>query len=351
MTELIDEILGTTDELDPALLATLDEADRLDAFSRAVDPNDPTRDRALGILARSDASPGGLLAGAIAQIVADPSSGSSTIVNALSLAGGIGSDAVPIVLATTANAQDPMIALAAWRTLQQTATGEQLAEIEAAAPPPGDVVGDQAAFALSVIAYRVGIGGFELPVPSEAEFLAVETEEETFSISQSEVTEEDFERLELIPSGELYLVSPTIESTSAIDCGEDHILLCLDSSVQEAIPSTLLQSPALAGVVVLLDSLGIGYSVRYLVLTWPDEEGGFHLALHHPDGTQMYYGHAEGEEITESEAPIGLFFALDRPGVERAAVTFFASSSGVTLGGDMVSATKISGDRLEPEPD
>lgn len=350
MTELIDQILGS-EELDPALLLSMQEADRLDAFARAVDPNDPTRDRALGILARSDPGAGGLLPGAVAQIVADPSSGSSTIVNALSLAAGIGSDAVPIVLEAIATFQDPMVSLAGWRTLQQVASGEQLPIVEAEAPPAEDVVGNQAAFALSVIAYRAGIGGFELPVPDKADFLEVEEEEETFSVSQSEVSEEDFEKLERLPSGERYLVIPTSESTTAIDCGEDHMLLCVDPGVQGEIPSRLLQGPTLAGVVLLLDPLGLGFSPRYLVFTWPDEEGGFHLALHQPDGTQMYYGHAESEEVTESEATVGLFSALDQPGVERTAITVSADPSGVTLGGDLVSATEISGERLEPEED
>ncbi|HWN72909.1 MAG TPA: hypothetical protein VNN15_03765, partial [Solirubrobacterales bacterium] len=202
----------------------------------------------------------------------------------------------------------------------------------------------------SVIAYRAGVAGNELPVPSNEELLTV-GEEETFSLSQSEVSEEDFEKLELLPSGELYLVNPTTASTSTIDCGENHMLLCLDSGVQESIPSLLLQGPTLAGVVAQLDSLGVGYSVRYLVMTWPDGEGGLNLALHHHDGGQAYYGYAGGEEISAEEVSINYFYALDRPGAERVALTLSASATGVSLGGDLLSAAEISGERLEPEAD
>jgi hypothetical protein len=45
-------------------------------------------------------------------------------------------------------------------------------------------VGDQATFALSVIAYRAGVTGFELPVPDETHIRAIPGDEEMlFSIN------------------------------------------------------------------------------------------------------------------------------------------------------------------------
>jgi hypothetical protein len=353
VTERIDELLGAIDGVDPALIAALDEDDQRDAFARAVSVDDPNRERALAILAASDPGPAGFLASAVGQVIADLASSSSVMTTALSLAGAAESDTiVSLVAATAANTQDPLIGLAAWRTLQQIAGIEHFEELQAIAPQPGDVVGDQAAFALSVIAYRGGQSGFELHVPNDLEFLAVGSDEDSLlSISQSPVDDADFERVQRLAAGELYLLSPTPSATTALDCDINHMLLCMNPDEQDSAPGGLLQTPALAGIVVLLDSLGLDYSVRYLVLTWPDDEGGFHVALHQPDGAQAYYGHAKSEEMTDSEAPVSVFFALDRPGIARVAATFVIGSTGVTMGGDQLVSAEISGDRLVPEAD
>lgn len=352
MTERIDEILAITDQLDPALFAALDEADQRDAFDRAVDPDNPHRERALAILARVDPGPGGFLAAAASQVAFDARSDRSARIAAISLAGAVGSEAAGWVQEQAVHAQDPLVGLAAWRTLQQVARSDRLAELQQVAPPSDDVVGRQAEFALAVIAYRAGASGFELHVPDETEFRVVERDEQPLhAISQSPVTDADFERVRGLPTGELYGLAPSAAATTVLDCGNDHMLVCLDPDVQEGIPWTLKQSPLLSGLVMLLDPPGLGYSVRYLILTWPDGQGGFHVALHQPDGTQAYYGRARSESITDTEATVGSFFALARPGIERNAVSFVVSPTGVVVTGDQVAATEIAGDRLMPEPD
>jgi hypothetical protein len=105
--------------------------------------------------------------------------------------------------------------------------------------------------------------------------------------------------------------------------------------------------PTLAGVVALLDPLGIGYSVRYLILTWPDGEGGFHVALHQPDGTLAYYGHAH-QELLGGDEGFPLFTAA-QPVCDAVALNVIATSSGVTLTADPVATTEIVDDRLVPD--
>lgn len=356
MTEAIEEMIGAIEGYEPALLAALDENDKRDAFDRAVDPGNPDAARALAILARADPGAENFLAIAVGQIIADISTSTEAMVTALSLAPAAGPTIFPILAAVAGAAQDPLIALAAWRSLQQVAKGEEqeLQELQAIAPPRGDAVGEQAAFAISLIACRAGSFNFEPPVPGEEEFLAIERDEQPlFPIAQSAATDADIELLEQLPSGERYLVRPMRSSVSVITCGENgenQTVLCLDDDVQESSPSTLVQAPAMPGLLLHKHREGLGLSVRYLPITWPDGEGGFHLAVYEPDGLQVYYGHAGNEEVNDTEANVGAFFALNRPGVERLALNLTISASGVSFTGELLAASEIVGDRLEPEP-
>jgi hypothetical protein len=346
VTERIEQLLAIKDGVDFALLDALDEADRADALGRVLDPDDPNRVGAMAILAHND--PEGALSEALGQVIQEGQLDIAAAAAAVTVAGRLGPNAIPVVMGAAAAQPPPIVALAAWRTLAEIGRAEFLDALQQIAPPPGDVVGDQAAFALSVIAYRAGISGFELNAPDETRIRVIPDVETLFSINQSEPSESDFELLRRVPRNELYGVEPTREGAIAIDCGDDHMLLSLDSDVQFDIPNTLLAAPALAGVIAILDSLGSSYSTRYLILTWPDGVDGFHVALHQPDGAQAYYGHPNGEEIAGSEVSFGLF-ALDLPGLTTISLRPVVSPSGVFLGGDRLAMTEVLTDRLEPE--
>ena len=151
MTDRIDQLLATKDQFDQALLADLDDSDRADAAGRAVHPNDANWLRALGILAASDPSPGGMFAQAAGQLL---NAGQLYSFDNAAVIGStvvLGADAVPLIQ-PAAGSPDPVIAVSAWRTLQCVAPGDALSDLQQSAPQPGTAAGDQAAFALSVIA-------------------------------------------------------------------------------------------------------------------------------------------------------------------------------------------------------
>ncbi|MEU9497233.1 hypothetical protein [Streptomyces sp. NPDC048196] len=349
MTDRIDQLLASKDGADPALLAALDAGDLADVLGRALAAEDEDRVRALGVLSLIDPSPLGALSQAVGQVLAEPAPDPFTVAAALDRATVMGRDAVPFAQAA-ALSDDPVIALAAWRTLQQVALSDSLSALAQMAPPPGDPVGDQAAFALSVIAYRAGLAGFELTAPEDTGIVAIPADEnDVFFINTSAPTAEDVTLLGRMSAGELYMVRPEQQGMLAIECGDERMLLCIDSDIQMGMPDTFLQGPSLAGVVTTLAPLGTDYSVRYLVLTWPDGTGGFHVLLCQPDGVQVYYGHAHSDEITEGTATFGLF-AVDRPGACPVSLTPSVTANGVTLGGDCLSMTGTVTDRLEPEP-
>ena len=349
MTDRIDQLIATKDVFDRALLAALDDSDRADALNRANDPNDPNRLRALGILAASDSSSGGSFAQVLGQMLSAGQLDSFDVAAAIGSAAVLGNAAVPVIQNAAASA-DPVIAVSAWRTLQQVATGDSLSTLQQNAPAPGTVVGDQAAFALAVIAYRARVSGHELAVPDDSHLRTIPQGVETVSISTAAPTTEDFNLLAQCFSGELYLLAPANGGTIAIDCGEDHMLAALEPTMQASIPVTLLNAPALTAIVALRDPFGSGYSTRWLVLTWPDGASGVNLGVFQPDGTQIYRGHATAGEISNVDASFPLF-ALDPPGVTPISLTVVVNANGISFTGDQASMATVGTDRLDPDPE
>jgi hypothetical protein len=67
--------------------------------------------------------------------------------------------------------------------------------------------------------------------PDETHIRAIPGDEEMlFSINQSDPSDADFDLLSRLSNGELYGIRPDREATTAIGCGDDHLLLCLDAS-------------------------------------------------------------------------------------------------------------------------
>ncbi|MGH3875872.1 MAG: hypothetical protein ACRDSK_02400 [Actinophytocola sp.] len=350
LPQRIDDLLAAKDGFSRAQLAALDEGDRVEVLRRALDPADPNRIRTIGILAalattHADAltSLGQAVGGLLSEVDADPFAMAAAVASATSL----GPAATPLVEAA-ASAPDPVVALAAWRALGQVATSDSLDRLAQAAPPPGDVVGDQAAFTLSVIAYRAGVTGFELPILNDTHIIALSDQAELFSINRSATTDADFELLANCSSGDLYLLSPAREATTTIDCGPDHLLVCLDPDIQAGIPLTVRQAPALAGIVLVRDPQEAGFSVRYLILTQPDGIDGAHITLYQPDGQPAYNGHPNEDEIVDGRMSFPLF-AVDRPGVAPIALSLDVDGNGLGLAADRVAATEVATDRLTPD--
>jgi hypothetical protein len=340
MTERIDQLIASKEGLDPDQLAALDDDDRQDALSRALDPSDPNRVRALELVAHSDPAEIVQAAGAL---LADPAVDAEILAAGVLLAATAG-ELATLVIQGAAAATDPTVAFAAWRAAQQIGSGNDLPLLQNLASAAGGIVGDQAAFSLSVIAYRAGVGGFELPVPASDSLLEIASTAATTTIDVSAAGSEDFALLMQLSGAELYGVSVTQETSTAIDCGGQHMLVALDSSFVAAAPDRLTQGPALAGLIALLDPLGTGYSVSSLILSWPADTG-FNVAAHRPDGPQLYYGLGE---VTADTASVSLR-AVGRQG----AVPITASASLTAAGLELTEASSAV-DSLEarvPEPE
>ncbi|WP_369185227.1 hypothetical protein [Streptomyces sp. Y1] len=346
MTANVDQLMASRDTLDPALLSALDDDDRTDLLNRALAADDPNRMRAMAFLSLTDPSPDGALAQAVGRAVTD--SDPFVVAGALALAACLGSGAVPLVQGAVSNGES-LVALSAWATLEQIATSDVLDALHQLAPSPGDEVGDQAAFALTVIAHRGGQTGFEPTPPADSDLRAIPAGQAASAITPSAPADDDFALLTRLTAGELYLISPEQRATVAIDCGE-HLLLALDPAFLDGLPNSVLQAPALAGLVADLDRSGTSYGVRHLVLTWPDGSNGAHVLLCDPGGTPAYYGHPAESDFSDGTATFALS-AVDRPGAGPIAVTVTAATSGVSLGGDLQVSDEIVTDRQDPTLD
>jgi hypothetical protein len=320
MTDRVDQLISSKEGFDPDAIAALDDSDRSDALNRALDAGDPDRLRALEILALSD--PGGLDQAANA-LLGDASVDPAVLAAALTVLASAGATATPLARASVSSS-DPTVALAAWRTLQQTATGADLSDLQSAAPAAGEVVGNQAAFALSVIAYRAQVAGFELPAPDSSVLMEIGSGAGTMAIDASMPTDGDFGLLMRRSASDLYQLSLSQQASVALDSADEHLLVCLDTNVLQGLPDNLTQVPTLGGLAALLDPLGTGYSVQFLILSSP-VEGGFNLSIHRPDGALTYFGSGSVGDGVAS----GSLATVSQPGAVPVAIAFQASSSGV----------------------
>src|SRR5947209_7361503 len=81
-----------------------------------------------------------------------------------------------------------------------------LPTLQQAMPPPGGEASSQAAFTTSLVAYRGGVAGFELPVPDDTHIRAIPNDQNNlFPILQSATTAADFALVSDLSDTELYL--------------------------------------------------------------------------------------------------------------------------------------------------
>jgi len=322
MTAAIDALLATRDGVRRSEIRALGPDDIADLAARAANPLDANSLRSLNTLAAAamhDQSVAAVLSPIVTGTLARPDLDPLTRAAVLSYAAAAHVDPMPLLLAAAADA-DSDVAIAAWRALQFVARSGDLATLQQSLPPPGSQASAQAAFTVSLVAYRGGIAGFELPVLDDTHIRAIPNDEvHLFPIIQSATTAEDFALVTDLSVTELYLVAVQIEATTTIDCGEQHMLVCLDPDILPSFPGALVQAPAMPGIVAVQDPLGTSCGVRFLLLTNPDGAGGFFAQVYQAGGELMYQGHALSENIGDSAATLSLF-ALDQPGLRPIAL-------------------------------
>jgi len=320
MTERVDGLVAAKEGMDQDQFA-FDGDDLDDLRARAADPSRADCVRAIEILAPVVASDA---LGAAAPLV--QSSDSHVAAAALSAVVPAGEDAVPLLL-EGATAPDPLIALAAWRALQQAAHSSALESLAGAAQQTVAEAQEQAAFAQAVIAYRAGVAGFELPDPDPSLLLELDRSGDVLAIETSAVRDGDFALLAGLSSSERYLLSAEASATTTLTCAGRDMLLALDSEVRDQVPDTLLQSPSLLALVGLLDPFHSTCGVGLLILTRPDGAGGVRVTVH-DTGHQLIY--AGGGSVADGAVFLTVQ-AVARAGAFPVALSATVTGAGLEL--------------------
>lgn len=321
MTQRIDGLVAAKEGIDQSQLG-FDGDDLDDLRARVFDPTRPDCVRAIEILA--PVSPAEALQAA-AQIVAGGSDGNQA---AAALDAIVPADeaAVPLALAVCVSL-DPVIARAAWLTLQQVARSANLPALAVAAQQTVFEAQGQAGFAQSVIAYRAGVAGLEIADPDPVSLLEFDRAGAMLFVESAAVSDADFGLLSGLSTARRYLPTAQASATTMVTCAGVDMLLALDADVRDALPDTLLQGPSLLALVGELDPFHHTCSVSLLVLTRPDGAGGVRVTVHDPGGEIVYAG---GGSISDG----AVFLAVQsvaRPGAVPVALSATATSAGLVL--------------------
>lgn len=283
MTELVDTLVASKEGMDPALFS-FDGDDLDDLRARASDTSRADCIRAIEILA--PVIPTDALAAA-APLVAGGDPGRA----AAALAAIVPADeeAIPLALAAAVS-RDEVVARAAWLTLQQVGRSAGLDALALAAATSVPDVQSQATFAQSVVACRAGVAGHEVPDPDAGSLLELDRAGEVSFIEASPCSDADFARLTDLSTPQRYLLTPDQSATTLLICNGVDMLLAVDAEVRDALPDTLLQAPAMLGLVGILDPFHATCSVSLLIFTRPDGAGGLRVSVHDPGGDVLYAG-------------------------------------------------------------
>jgi hypothetical protein len=219
-----------------------------------------------------------------------------------------------------------------------TASLRRLSDMVAGMEPS---VREQARFAQSVIAYRSGIGGFELPVPDDQSRLPAGATGHA-APAAALARPEDGLRLIEQTRGDSFGVVGAPDRVTRVQCGRRSLAVVLHETLARAIAEALVR-PSIAGLVTLQAESDGSYATALLILSWPKDEYGVHISVNRPSGQTMYFG----EGMLEGEAMRFTLNAVRAPGATATTVT------GTVAGGQVVELDVLLGEtieRLRPTP-
>jgi hypothetical protein len=229
---------------------------------------------------------------ALAQVLANEDEDPTVRAAAASQLGRAGPPAETPLLSALEAASEPTILVSVAGALGKVGTAAAIEPLRTLADRD-DAVGQQARFAATIIAFRERRPGHEPPQVADSDVLPV-PERDRAPVSYRPLRQDEaltaFEDLRQDSFG----VPLAPESAFRIDCARERFLVALEEK-----PATL-EEPTLAGLVARRSYAQGTYSVSWLVLTWPGEDGAVQVGVYRPSGHQVLAGTArlEGEQAT-----------------------------------------------------
>jgi hypothetical protein len=187
-----------------------------------------------------------------------------------------------------------------------------------------------ATFAQSVIAHRLGVGGYEPPTAEESPLAPAPP---GARVSHA------LEAYETIPNGTYpsdntygLIVGPSV---AGLRCGGRRLAVAIDLTAL----ARLLTTPTIAGLVATKVESDGSLQTSMLVLCWPASDNTAHVAVHRPSGTPAFAGLAK---VTGSSVTFRLT-AVRAPGARHATV------EGTIISGILKELTIRTGSALPPQ--
>jgi HEAT repeat protein len=242
-----------------------------------------------------------------------------------------------LLLRSLPTATDLVVRVKIVAALARVGSPFSLVELDRLTGDPEPTVSRLAAFSRSVIAYRAGLSGHELPVPAPQDFLEVDVESSApLVVGPAGVQETRATLADL--RNDTFGLDLSSEAGLRIECGLSRLFLTLSEEFVRRGLAGLLRQPMLPGLIAQRAPSDGSYSVRMLLLAGPQEDGGFHIAVHRTDGSQMLFGSgAEDEEGATFELRSvrgkGSLPALLRGRVQGFKIVFTEAAAAQRVGG------------------
>ena len=290
MADPLDDLLHHKHRVSTDLLGALRSEDLERVRSVAMERNHPDRVRAIGLLVAARAPGTDLL---LARILRDGQEDRGIRAAAASELGrlGPGPDAVGMLLGSLLEIEDPGIRIQIAGALARVGTPDAMEPLGRVAERSEGALKLQAEFARSVIACRHDVRGYDFPPVSPREALALDSERaQAFGFERAPLAEALVALAHL--GSDTYGLLPEPELSHVILCGPARMLVALNP---EALGGDAKSGPAtrpfVLGLIADRSQEDGSYSMRWLMLSWPDGKSSqVNLAVHRPSGDRILSG-------------------------------------------------------------
>jgi hypothetical protein len=293
MAKRIDEILHDEHGIDPRVLQALTPDDLQRLGTAALDREEQHRVRALDALVTAGAPEAGDI---LARILRARREDAAIRAAAAAQLGRMpGAETERVLLKVLPTATEPTLRIEIAAALAKIGGPESVDALGKLVEASDGATRRQAGFARSLIAYRHGIAGFELPAPQADEILELDRERAIpFTISRAPLRETviAFASIAQVTYG----VRLSRELAYSIECGPERMLLAFDAELfGQDVTKAARARPLLIGLLAQWAPADGTYSVRWLVLSAPEDRSRVQLSVHRPSGIRVLFGSAQLE--------------------------------------------------------
>jgi hypothetical protein len=329
MAKSSDEIFSRSHKLDRPAIEALERADIEELRSMALgDRDSPNRVRAMEALAKSDAPDATEV---LSSVIND--SATDTYVRAVAAiqVGRLNQpEAEEALLSLLPTVTEPVVRMKIVEALARVGSVDSVEELARVASEDAEPsIRRQAEFSRSVVAYRNGLLGYELPVPTSSAFLKVDPSNSR-AVTFVRASREEIKGSLAALGDDTYGLRLSNEVGYRIECGSLRMFLGLDADlIQRGIDALTDRGAMLLGLVAQRSSLDGSFSTRLLVFARTADEDHLRLAVHRTDGKQMLFGSGQVDSS-------GATFELNAVGGQGSKAVFLRG----VLQGPLVSITE-----------